>query len=81
MYSKNAIQNLYSQKSKQFDTKIEGVQALAEALNAEKEDKDTVNLIKEYGPIVEALLDANYTMDDIIAMFGGKAPVKKEETK
>lgn len=81
MYAKNAIQNLYSQKSEQFDTKIEGVQALAEALNAEKEDKDTVNLIKEYGPIVEALMDANYTMDEIVAMFGGKAPVKKEETK
>ena len=81
MYAKNAIQNLYSQKSKQFDTKIEGVQALAEALNAEKKDNDTVNLIKKYGPIVEALMDANYTMDDIIAMFEGKAPVKKEKTE
>jgi len=81
MYAKNAIQNLYTQKGIQEDKKITGMQALAEALNKNKEDKDIVKQIKDNGPIFQALYEAGYDMDDIIAMLTGQTPNTEKKEK
>ena len=81
IYAKNEIQNLYTQKGIQEDKKITGMQALAEALNKNKEDKDIVKLIKDNGPIFQALYEAGYDMDDIIAMLTGQTPNTEKKEK